>query len=86
MPTTIVWPIREWGRSSAGERLPCKQEVGGSIPLVSTRSDAPSAKFLHLGNSKGKRSVGKNPGERASWPQSGRTGGRSRDEGRTEDA
>jgi hypothetical protein len=24
------------GRSSAGERLPCKQEVGGSIPLVST--------------------------------------------------
>ena len=29
-----------WGRSSAGERLLCKQEVGGSNPLASTNQVA----------------------------------------------
>ena len=28
--------IKIWGLSSLGERLLCTQEVGGSIPLVST--------------------------------------------------
>gem|GEM_PF-3737029 len=30
-------PRKIWGRSSAGEHLLCKQGVGGSNPLVSTR-------------------------------------------------
>ena len=28
-----------------GERLPCKQEVSGSIPLISTNSASPRNKF-----------------------------------------
>jgi hypothetical protein len=36
MPTRARFLLIPGGRSSAGERLPCKQEVGGSIPLVST--------------------------------------------------
>ena len=38
------WPttsIKEWigygGLAQLGERLPCKQEVSGSIPLISTK-------------------------------------------------
>ena len=29
--------VRDGGLAQLGERLPCKQEVSGSIPLISTR-------------------------------------------------
>ena len=32
-----VWPGEIGGLAQLGERLPCKQEVSGSIPLISTR-------------------------------------------------
>ena len=31
--------IRDGGLAQLGERLPCKQEVSGSIPLISTIMD-----------------------------------------------
>ena len=36
MPSKVV-EVRDGGLAQLGERLPCKQEVSGSIPLISTR-------------------------------------------------
>ena len=33
-----VAEVRDGGLAQLGERLPCKQEVSGSIPLISTIS------------------------------------------------
>ena len=42
--TALIWVIPSWvwsrhygGLAQLGERLPCKQEVTGSIPVLSTR-------------------------------------------------
>ena len=37
MPSKVV-EVRDGGLAQLGERLPCKQEVSGSIPLISTIS------------------------------------------------
>ena len=31
--------VRDGGLAQLGERLPCKQEVSGSIPLISTNTE-----------------------------------------------
>ena len=36
MPSKVV-EVRDGGLAQLGERLPCKQEVSGSIPLISTK-------------------------------------------------
>ena len=35
----------EGGLAQLGERLPCKQEVSGSIPLISTTQNGPIAQL-----------------------------------------
>ena len=35
MPSKVV-EVRDGGLAQLGERLPCKQEVAGSIPTIST--------------------------------------------------
>ena len=41
---------RNGGLAQLGERLPCKQEVSGSIPLISTKRliETPSEKLLEV--------------------------------------
>ena len=34
--TRVLWMEKYGGLAQLGERLPCKQEVSGSIPLIST--------------------------------------------------
>ena len=36
--------VRDGGLAQLGERLPCKQEVSGSIPLISTTQSTEGAK------------------------------------------
>ena len=42
MPSKVV-EVRDGGLAQLGERLPCKQEVSGSIPLISTKRANSSA-------------------------------------------
>ena len=45
-PGTGNWQLRlAGGLAQLGERLPCKQEVSGSNPLISTRRRKPQAPF-----------------------------------------
>ena len=50
---------RNGGLAQLGERLPCKQEVSGSIPLISTRKDKEGQRTERAGSKAG------------SWQQSG---------------
>ena len=44
MPSKVV-EVRDGGLAQLGERLPCKQEVSGSIPLISTTQNGPIAQL-----------------------------------------
>ena len=38
-PSRVLEELQSGGIAQMGERLPCKQEVAGSIPAVSTKQD-----------------------------------------------